>query len=132
MFTACGAGRSPEAFCTTYQEQKQTFLDKYEKAERDLAKNDDAGAALFGSLAMTFEMFGDIVAIFEALDKVAPQDIEPDVATLRDFFQKQIDDAPDAVKNPAGAALGGLVSGLAVAGPWKRVGEYVTTHCGSS
>lgn len=125
LLGGCGAGRSPAAFCSTYDEQKRAFLDKYEKAERELASGED----LFGGIAMTFEMFGDIVAIFEALDKVAPDDIEPDVAALRDFFQKQIDSAPDAVKNPAGTLLGGLVSGFAVQGSWKRVGAYVTDHC---
>lgn len=130
--SGCGGGRSPEAFCSTYREQKQAFLDKYETAERDLAKNDDAAAALFGGIAMTVEMFGDIVSIFEALDKAAPDEIEPDVAVLRDFFQKQIDDAPEVVQNPAGAMLGGLVSGLAAQGSWKRVGAYVATTCGES
>ena len=60
---------------------------------------------------------------------MAPDDIEPDVAAIRDSMQKQIDRMPDSAKDPLGGVLGGILAGLTTMGSWERVGNYVTDHC---
>ena len=72
--------RSVTAFCTTLAEQKHQFLSTYDTSNQDPLQGLVTG---LGSL-------GEIPVIFDRLDKVAPSDIEPDVAAVRDAFKQQI------------------------------------------
>jgi hypothetical protein len=76
----------------------------------------------------------DLASFFDKLDKVAPDDIEPDVAQLRDGFQKQADSLGDQAagmfSNPLGTALGSLASGMSLSGASSRVDAYTLKNCG--
>lgn len=134
LLSACGSGRSVEAFCDTYWSEKEAYLAKYDKAASDLdaAGQQDALAGLLGGTAMMAQSLGDVVVMFDKLDKVAPDDIQPDVAVIRDSMQSQMDSASDMVSNPFGALIGGLFQGLTTGGSWQRVNDYVVVQCGES
>ena len=131
--TACGAERSPEAFCKVYDEEKTAYIAKYNERNDQVQalEGSDSLAAFVVAGGSIFEALGDIVIIFDKLDKVAPDDIEPDVAAIRDALKKQNESAKDSYDDPLGSLLGGLVSGLTTSGSWTRVGDYVSEHCES-
>jgi hypothetical protein len=119
---ACSDGgheRSARAFCATLTSEKQRYLEDY----------DSTGQDPLDSLVKGLGSIGEIPVIFDKLDKVAPPEIEPDVAATRDAFQHQIDSIGDAASNPLGALAAGIVSGLVANGPFTRVSEYITEHC---
>ncbi len=130
--SGCASGRSTEAFCSTYWEEKNAYLQRYGTAAEEIraAGDEDPFAALLGGTAMIAQALGDTIVIFDKLERVAPDDIQPDVAAIRDNLKAQMERASDAVSNPLGSLVGGLVQGLAVGGSWQRVGDYVVTHCG--
>ena len=132
--TSCGEERSVESFCAEYYEQKSQYLQKYDSLaeEVEAAGEEDPLLGAFGALGGAASAMGDAVIIFDHLDKVAPDDIQPDVAAIRDSLQKQIDSAGDSVNDPLSGLLGGLMSGLTTSGSWQRVGDYVVTNCGES
>lgn len=128
----CSPGRSVESFCGTYWKEKQAFEDKYSKASDDIqaAGEDDPLLGLLGGASMMAQSIGDTVVLFEKLDKVAPEDIEPDVAAVRDNIKSQLDAASGAASDPLGALVGSLFMGLTAGGSWQRVSDYVVTNCG--
>lgn len=127
--SACGSGRSVEAFCSTYKERKANYLDKYNADARSIDSQSDPLLSMMAAVSMTAQSMGDLESMFDALDKVAPDSIEPDVAIIRDQWKQSIDSVGDGASNPWGAALGQLVSGLAHQGSWTRVGNYVQANC---
>lgn len=132
VLPGCAASRSPEQFCKVYWEEKESYLTKYENANEaiDAAGEKDPLLGGLAGLATGLQAVGDVVIIFEKLDKVAPDDIEPDVAAIRDSLKAQTEAASGAVDNPLGAIAGGLVSSLTTAGSWDRVSKYVVAECG--
>ncbi len=130
--TGCGTERSATAFCKVYWEQKKAYLAKYAGAAsqaRDAGAKDPLLGA-FSGIASGLSAVGDIAIMFDKLDKVAPDSIEPDVAAVRDSIKSQISGAGGAYKDPVGTIAGGLVRSLAVAGSWDRVGKFVVAQCG--
>lgn len=129
----CGSGRSPEKFCAVYREEKQAYLSRMNDANGTLnsASSGDTGA-LFGGLAQALSTVTDLPHMFDRLDKVAPEEIEPDVAAVRDYLQKSIDSAGDAVQNPGGALVNGLLGSFQVSNSFNRVGKYVQATCHES
>lgn len=130
LLGGCAPSRSPEAFCATYWEQKEEYISKYDAAATELENTGDPLVGLLGGTAMLAQSLGDTVVIFEKLERVAPDDIQPDVAIIRDSLQAQIDSASDMATNPLGALVGGLFQSLTTGGSWQRVGDYVVTYCG--
>jgi hypothetical protein len=123
--SACG-GRSVEAYCETFygegQELRQQWID---------AGNTQDPLAAIGSI---FSAPRDLAAFFAELEEVAPEDIQPDVAQVRDAFQEQADSmgetAAGMVENPLGTALGSLATGLSMSGAMQRVDSYTLENCG--
>lgn len=130
--TACTSQRSPQAFCKVYWQQKHDYLARYgaAAAQTEAAGKKHPMLGVFSGLVTTFAAIGDIEIIFDKLDRVAPDDIEPDVAKIRDSLKSQTDSAGGAYKDPIGTVVGGLVSGLTTVGSWQRVSEYVVQQCG--
>lgn len=129
--TACSSGRSVEAFCSTWETETTAFANEYQEAGDNVAaasEDDPLGALLGGTLALT-QSVGDVIIVFERLQRVAPADIQPDVTAIRDSLESQRDSAGDMLNNPLGALAGGLFQGLTTGGSWQRVGEYVEANC---
>ena len=82
--TACSSGRSVEAFCSTWETETTAFANEYQEAGDNVAaasEDDPLGALLGGTLALT-QSVGDVIIVFERLQRVAPADIQPDSPRL--------------------------------------------------
>lgn len=123
-------GRSAEKLCDTYQQEKDAYVTKYAGRGEAIsdAGSDSATAALL-TLGMTMETIGDIAVMFEKFASVAPDDIRPDVEAIRDSFGGYIGRSGDAVKDPLGSLVSGLLASLATQGSWLRFEQYISQHC---
>ncbi len=134
LLQACaGDGRSVEAFCSTYREEKEKFQDTYS----GIGSNSDDPDQVLTDLMLGIQSLGDVSVILDKLDKVAPEDIEPDVAAVKkswDDMTAGMGDQASQALNPGGL-LGGMLKGLILGaqsnGSWTRVGQYITDHCES-
>ncbi|MDN5857584.1 MAG: hypothetical protein L0H84_03085 [Pseudonocardia sp.] len=128
---ACGAGRSVESYCTVFygegQELRQRYIDAGDRAEQNP----------LGTIGTLLAAPRDLAVFFGKLAEVAPEEIEPDVVTVRDAFQEQADhlgdDARSIADGPLGALgslAGGLATGLAAGPAIQRVDSWTTQHCG--
>lgn len=111
--------RSVGAFCSTLADQKHQFLTNYATSSRDPLQSMVTGLA----------SIGEIPVIFERLDRVAPPDIEPDIAAVRDSFKQQIASISGIASNPLGGLATAFVSSLVAAGPFQRVSDYASKNC---
>lgn len=130
--TACSSSDAPTRsianFCSTYSAEKSKFLTRY-------ASTGSAQSSPLTGLLLGIQSLGDVSVILTKLDRVAPDDIEPDVAAVLDSW-KQMEgsmgnEASNAL-NPTGllgAMFSGVLSSLESQGSWTRVGDYVTTNC---
>ncbi|MGY1728095.1 hypothetical protein ACI79J_14090 [Geodermatophilus sp. SYSU D01062] len=124
--TACGQGRSVEAYCDVFYGEGQELRDAWTQA----GNTDDP---LAGMAAM-FSAPRDLATFFGRLAEVAPDEIEPDVAALHDAFQEQADSlgsqAGELMDNPLGALAGAFAAGLSTSGAEQRVNQYTLDNCG--
>ncbi|MFL5955562.1 MAG: hypothetical protein ACJ76I_15800 [Gaiellaceae bacterium] len=135
VFGAAGCGsttRSVSSYCHTYAAQKSAYLDKYNAQAKAVQGSSDPLAGALGAAAMSVEAMGDVRAMFDRLDRVAPESIEPDVAAVRDSFSQQLDAMKGVATNPLGALMGGLISGIASSGSFQRVDGWTKQNCGST
>lgn len=122
----CGPQRSVAAYCKTFYGEGQKIRTQ---AQQAATSNDPLQqlAEVLGSPAQLYQLF-------KKLDKVAPDDIQPDVETLRDSFKQQADSLGGATgslfDNPFGGLVSGLVRGLSTAGAAQRVDSWTQAHCG--
>ncbi len=124
---SCG-GRSVERFCDTFADQTAELEAKY--AQRfDTLSDQDPLIGLLGTTGSIVEAVGDAVVLYTELEAVAPDDIAPDVAAVRDALSSQLDAMRQAGSDPFGAMFSGVVTGTAVMGSEQRVNQYVATHC---
>ena len=135
--TACGGPtRSVAAFCSTYRDEKAQFLKRYASTGQPIASNDpQALSKSLKEIMMGLQSLGDGTIILTKLDKVAPEDIEPDMAAVVESWksmQKTMGDEAGHITNPGGL-LGDIVKGTIAAveanGPWTRVSDYTSQHC---
>ena len=131
MLAACdGDERTVDGYCAEVAEQQDELSAKYNQRADDLEASDDGMLVLLGTLAMTLEAQGDLVAYMSALYEVAPDDIRPDVGVVRDAFQAQADATADGIDNPLGALAEIAVEGFQSAGALDRVSTYTEDDCG--
>lgn len=136
MGTACSSAptRSVKNFCATYTSEKAKFLRTYGPLESQPPANESA-SSVFSNLILGMQSLGDVSIIFDKLDKAAPDDIEPDVAAVRDSWksmQGTLGDEASNAFNPkglVGALLKGLLASAESGGSWTRLGQYVQTNC---
>lgn len=123
--------RTVENFCATYADQKKEFLARYESID----PNATDGTTVLTNLILGIQSLGDVTLIFQALDKVAPDDIEPDVAAVLkswEGMQSTLGDEAENAFNPGGmigAMLKGLLMSIQSNGSWTRLGQYITDNC---
>jgi hypothetical protein len=133
LVVACGeTKRSASAYCHAYAAEKHSYLDKYNQRAAAVEQSDDALGSALVAAASGVEAIGDLRVMFDKLERVAPETVEPDVAAVRDSFAQQLDTLKSAGSNPLGALLGSLVSGIATSGSFQRVADWTNEHCGST
>jgi hypothetical protein len=125
----CGESRSTEAFCSTLEDQMVSLRAKYDDRAAGLDPEGDPLMALIVALGSLVEAQGDLVVMFDRLEKVAPEEIQPEVAAVRDSMKDQLDSVGDAVGDPLGALGGALVAGLASMGSYSAVQQYIESNC---
>lgn len=125
--SGCGTDRSAKAFCDTMQKHKDRYLQAMGDATKQVQKGDTAGVV--GGLAETVSALGDIQRMWEDLANVAPDEIRPDVESVRDTSAKQLDNAEQSIKDPVGAMGSALVNALINSGPIRRVDAYTRQNC---
>ena len=131
LLTGCARPRSPEAFCRTLAEEKQRYRDKYSERQDQIADRADKGDLSPLSLAMGTvpEVVEDMAVTFDKLEKVAPDEIRPDVEALRDALERQREALKDLANNPLGALTRSLTTGLVTLDSWSQVSAYAEEHC---
>jgi hypothetical protein len=72
----------------------------------------------------------ELATFFARLDKVAPDDIEPDVAVLQNAFQQESNNLGATALNPLNGLVQGLATGLGSSASYTRVDTWTTQHCG--
>lgn len=96
-------------------------------AQKQVEKGD--AASVVGGLAETVSALCDIQRMWDDLAKVAPDEILPDVESVRDTSAKQLDNAGQSVSDPAGALGSALVNALVNSGPIRWVDAYTRQNC---
>ena len=107
--TLGGSERSVEAYCKIYKE---------ENTRLESAPGDSYGALLFDHNSSDP---GDFVRAFTRLEEVAPDDIRPDVRTLKQIYETIDEDASKA-----------LSAGLSGAAADENVEEWTEANCSES
>jgi cell wall assembly regulator SMI1 len=105
--------RSTANFCKVYSQEKAKYI--------HATNSDNIGAGLGAVLS--------IPELFDELDKVAPDEIEPDVANIRDSLKRARDAAGSSADNPLAGLGSSLVAGLASAQSWQNVSSFVDQNC---
>ncbi len=130
VMSACfgqGSKRSVQAFCGTFKEEAIALHAKYESADQSIQNGGTAGT-LTGILTLV-QSSGDMVVMFDALDKTAPDEIEPSVAEVLDALKQLQDNNKGALSNPLGTLGSGLIVAMESGGAYTNVDQYITEHC---
>lgn len=125
--SGCGTQRSVKAYCDTMQTHKDRYLQAMSDATEQVRKGDTAGVV--GGLAESISALGDIQKMWDELAQVAPDEIRPDVESVRDASAKQLDTAKQAAQDPIGALGSALLDALVNSGPIQRVDTYTREKC---
>jgi hypothetical protein len=112
---ASGPTRSVKAFCTTYYTQVNKIWQM-----GHMKTGSELGDA-FQSVAAVSEL----PVMFNALDKVAPDTIEPDVANISASFQQVEQSANGTLSGLGGALAASIMS----AGSWENFTQYTNANC---
>jgi hypothetical protein len=125
--SGCGTGRSVQAYCNTMQNHKDQYLQAMADATKQVKKG--SGAGIVGGLTESISALGDIQGMWDELVQVAPDDIRPDVESVRNTSAKELDNAKLAVRDPVAALGAALVIALINRGPIRRVDAYTRANC---
>lgn len=128
LISACGSGRSVEAYCSVLEEHKTQYLERFDEANEQLA--DETLEGFVSGLAGGMGAIGDLQQMWEELAEVAPEEIRADVETVRDNYADQLDLAEESATDPLAALGSALMGGLLSSGSWSRVDEWTAENCG--
>lgn len=116
--------RSVANYCNTFQTEGDKLHQQW-ALESKQASNAGGLGGIIGNLGIVASAPNDIANFFDKLDKVAPDDIEPDIATLRDAYKK---DSDVATNMAGGNILGGLAQGFMLSLSSKSAEDHVNTY----
>lgn len=127
IFNYVSPKRSVESYCKTYKAETEKLHNKWKDQSEQYVKS-DSFSALMGSLALVAGAPRDFEIMFNKLSKVAPEEIEDDVITMRDAFKKSSEQSISGnFLQDLGSAL--LLS-FRTSGAQARVDEFTTANCG--
>jgi hypothetical protein len=126
--SSSGSNRSVAAFCGSFKAQAIQLRVKYQMQAAS-AQGTDPLSGLVSLTGNLLEAQGDLVVLFARLDQVAPSEIEPDVAAVRDGLKQQADAVRNAGTDPLGAFAGGFISALQSRGSVNSVESYLKSNC---
>lgn len=113
--------RSEAQLCSTYRRESAALQEKYAGIPSDSASDDLS--QVFTLVATSLEAYGDLIAALSKMERVAPEPIAVDIATIRDGFQEQL----DAMKSGdlLAATMGGVINALATNGATTRLDDFL-------
>lgn len=118
------SARSVSAYCKTFYQRGTEFRSQFQGSGANGSQNPlKAIVSLITVPAQLADFFG-------ALDKVAPPDIEPQVAQIQQAFQNEIDNATKDITNPVGGFIEGLASAIETGPAWNAVNNWTDANCG--
>ncbi|MBS1837542.1 MAG: hypothetical protein JST64_07575 [Actinobacteria bacterium] len=132
LLPGCSQPRSVDAFCGTFESQAKDLVSKYSGRLSSLDYQNNPLKTLLVGAGSAIEAQGDLAVLFDHLDAVAPDEIEPEVAAVRDMYKRQLDTAEKAAGDPIGALAGGLVSAVSSMGSYEKVQKFITANCDTS
>lgn len=119
--------RSDENYCKTFRTAGERLHRQWASQSQQAQSNNDPLSAIGGLLAAP----RDLADFFDKLEKVAPDEIEPDVARLRDGWATMADRLGDAATNPAEFLVAQLMLGASTKNSETRIDRWTAVHCGS-
>lgn len=142
-FGSGGSDRSTEAYCDAwlnYTKPKGEEYDAIVKAYKQAMDNPGKSAkdkaertkAIEDITTMFAAMPGDIAELYDTVDKVAPDEIEPDVArAARDahVFEEQQRNVPEDLAGLGGGFLEKLLQSAASAPTQQRIHDWNAANC---
>lgn len=128
---ACVGGdeRSVEAFCDTIESEQERILDQFDAAGGNAEV--DSFESMLAGLGASVQAIGELRTYFEKLAKVAPPEIQTEVEIVAREYDQMLDDVADAVDNPLGALVSGVMSSVEISGPVNTIDEYAVDNCGT-
>jgi hypothetical protein len=123
----CGRARTVENYCATFWAEGGKIRNSAMEAQRS--------GGMLGALSTVFSAPSDMAKFFDKLDAVAPEEIEPDVAKMRDAYEKIGDKMGEGMSGDPmsmlGSLAGNMVIGLSVANSERRINAFTAKHCGT-
>jgi hypothetical protein len=121
--------RSVGNYCKTFISEGEKLRQQYNTADQQQTEQNP-----ITFIATALGVPTQVAQLFDKLDKVAPDDIEPDIATEAHFWHQQAESQGQQASslfsgNPFGALAGSLISSLADAPTEQRIDSYTSAHC---
>jgi len=117
-----GPERSVTSYCRVWQEEGTKLRNRQIDAQRQ-----GEGGDIFAPITAAMAGPGDLADLFDKLDKVAPDEIEPDIRRYRDAWRE----VADSLKE--GNLLNMLTKQMAIAAQTKgvesRINAWTQTNC---
>ncbi len=113
-----------EAFCAVHDLHKQDYLAAFDSANASLEGGDLLGGLLEAGVAL-----GDLNTLWKKLVEAAPEEIRVDTEIVSEGWEKMTDLAVEAVDNPLKGLGSALLNSFKLAGPLKRVDQFVRENC---
>lgn len=128
LFTGGFNDRSVKAYCQTWQREGQKIVDKQNGALRRAKSANDPFIAMSAVMGAP----RDLADFFDALDKVAPDEIEPAVAQYRDAWKQTADNLGDNATDPLAFLSAQLMVMMTSGGAEQAIDTYTQQHCTAS
>jgi hypothetical protein len=113
--------RSVDAYCATFYGEGSELHNQWAAS---------SGGDPLTQVVTLVAVPGDMAVFFDKLDKVAPDDIEPDVAAVRDSLKRQLDSLGSvSASDPLSTVLQQFMIGMSSNGSWQRVNDYTASNC---
>lgn len=125
VLSGCGGTeRSAQAVCHVFDTQAVALHDAYQQ---------DAAQVSKGNPLPTFidviKLPNDMAVLMHQMDKVAPDPIESDFASLASYFEDLSKNQGKELSDPVGALGQGLVSAIGISGSYARVDSFLAANC---
>jgi hypothetical protein len=92
------------------------------------SETDPLGSLLVG-LVLLLQGQGDLVVLFDRLERVAPPDIQPDVEAVHEALKEQAEATQELGGGLQRSLASSLISGLQSAGSYQQVEQYIRGNC---
>lgn len=128
---ACSAGadRSVAAFCRTLHDEKERIRGQLDENIAAAEQSGDETLEVLLGLGAGVQALGELRVYFRKLADHAPEEIRVEAELVADEYEKQLDEATEALDNPLGALADGVMSSLTISGPMNTLNDFAVREC---